>query len=514
MSVLDVTDITFNYGDEELYHKASMRLYQGEHAVLVGPNGTGKTTLLKLLEQSIKPDTGSIAWQPNRRIGYLDQYASIDGKLRVKEYLYTVFLPLFEKEETMIALYEKAAVLDSKEQEKALFQAASLSEELLESDFYGLKSKIGNIIHGLGLEMHHLELPIAKLSGGMRAKIILGKLLLEEADILLLDEPTNFLDVRHIEWLTKFLNNYSKAFIVVSHHESFIRDIARTVFALEHGKIVRYKGNYEFYLNERALRYEQHEKAYLSQKKMIDETTDFIKKNLVRASTTKRAKSRRKMLEKVVRLAPPRKDRTYRFAFPMAHSTGRDVLAVDHLEIGYDDPLVDPLDMMIRKEEKVVITGKNGIGKSTFIKTIMGMIPALSGNYRWIDTAAIAYFEQESNLPDERTPFEIVHYAYQNFTKKDVMSLLGNHGIDYDMAMRPVKTLSGGEKTKIRLALLRHQKGNVLILDEPTNHLDVEAKEALKRALIDYPGTLLLVSHDEEFYRSICDYAIGFEEET
>jgi ATPase subunit of ABC transporter with duplicated ATPase domains len=512
MSVLDVTDITFNYGDEELYNRASMRLFEGEHAVLVGANGTGKTTLLKLLEQSIKPDTGTIKWHPHKQIGYLDQYASIDEKRRVKEYLYTVFLPLFEKEENMISLYEHAAHLEVKEQEKVLMRAAALSEELLESDFYGLKSKIGNIIHGLGLDMSHLELPIGKLSGGMRAKIILGKLLLEEADVLLLDEPTNFLDIKHIDWLTKFLNSYKKAFIVVSHHETFIRAIARTVFALEHGKIVRYKGDYDFYLQERELRYEQHEKAYLSQKKMIDETTDFIKKNLVRASTTKRAKSRRKMLEKIVRLVPPQKDRTYRFFFPMGHSTGRDVFLANALEIGYEEPLVDPLDIVIRKEEKVVITGKNGIGKSTFIKTIMGITEALAGTYQWIDTAEIAYFEQESHLPDERTPFEVVHYAYPHFTKREVMSLLGNHGIDYDMATRAIRTLSGGEKTKIRLALLRHQKGNVLILDEPTNHLDVEAREALKRALIDYSGTLLLVSHDEEFYRSICDYAISFEE--
>ncbi|MFP4187608.1 MAG: ABC-F family ATP-binding cassette domain-containing protein [Acholeplasmataceae bacterium] len=512
MSVLDVTDITFSYGDEQLYNRASMRLFPGEHAVLVGPNGSGKTTLLKLLERSIKPDTGSIRWSSDKRIGYLDQYASIDEGLRVKEYLYAVFLPLFEKEERMVALYETAAHLEAEEQKKALFQAANLSEELIESDFYGLKSKIGNIIHGLGLEMSHLELPIARLSGGMRAKIILGKLLLEEADVLLLDEPTNFLDVRHIDWLTKFLNDYQKAFIVVSHHEAFVRAIARTVFALEHGDIVRYKGDYDFYLKERELRSEQHEKAYASQKKRIDATTDFIRKNIVRASTTKRAKSRRKMLEKIVRLAPPRKDRTYQFFFPLGHPTGRDVLVVDSLEFGYDRPLVDPLGITIRKEEKVVITGKNGIGKSTFIKTVMGLIEALDGTYRWIDTAEIAYFEQESSLPDERTPFEVVHSAYPHFTKREVMSLLGNHGIDYDMAIRRIRTLSGGEKTKIRLALLRHQKGNVLVLDEPTNHLDAEAREALKSALIDYSGTLILVSHDEEFYRSICDYAISFEE--
>ncbi|MFU8785941.1 MAG: ABC-F family ATP-binding cassette domain-containing protein [Candidatus Izemoplasmataceae bacterium] len=512
MSLLDVENLTFSYGSELLYEKASLRLFEGEHAVLVGPNGTGKSTLLKLLDRLIKPDDGSIAWLPNKKVGYLDQYAVINGEVLVKDYLYEVFYDLFEKERLMEALYASLNASNLSEHERILNRASTLQEQLLEADFYGIKSQVSKILSGLGLNIEILDSPIKHLSGGMRAKIILAKLLLEEADILLLDEPTNFLDVKHIEWLTKFLIGYPKSYIVISHQEDFLREIATTVFALEGKQITRYKGNFDYYLKERELRYEQQKKAFITQQKFISKTEDFIQKNITRASTTKRAQSRRKQLQKIVKVAPPKKNRTYKFGFPMARSTGRDVLVIDNLEIGYQFPLVDPLSFTIMKEDKVAITGKNGIGKSTFIKTILGQIPSISGKFDWIDTAEIAYFEQDTKFEDHLTPFQVVHNYYPNFTKKEVMGLLGNHGIDFEMASRQLNTLSGGEQTKVRLALLRHKKGNVLILDEPTNHLDAEAKEALKEALAKYEGTLILVSHEQEFYQEICDYEITLYE--
>ncbi|MCD4826313.1 MAG: ATP-binding cassette domain-containing protein [Acholeplasmataceae bacterium] len=512
MSILEVENIKFSYSGEQLYQQASMRLFEGEHAVLVGPNGTGKSTLLKLLDKSLKPDAGTINWMTNKKIGYLDQYAKIDPKLLVKSYLYDVFLPLFEKEKEMEKLYQSVATAPEDMHEKIMHWASDLQEQLLDSEFYKMKSLVGNIIHGLGLQMDILDMQIKHLSGGMRAKIILGKLLLENADVLLLDEPTNFLDVKHIEWLTKFLNSYDKAFIVVSHHEEFLMDIAQTVFALENGQISRYKGDYLFYLSERELRVAQQEKAFVSQQKFIKKTEDFIKKNIVRATTTKRAQSRRKMLAKIERIKAPDQSKTYHFNFPLSKMTGKDVFTSIDLEIGYSDSLLEPLNMAILKQEKVALTGKNGVGKSTFVKTILDIIPKLGGEYHWIDTAHIAYFEQESKFDDGITPFQVVHHRYQHFTKKDVMSLLANQGIDYEMATRDINTLSGGEQTKVRLALLRHQKGNVLILDEPTNHLDFAAKEALKDALITYEGTLILVSHEKEFYQDICDYEISLYE--
>ncbi len=509
MSILEVKDLSFTYGESMLYDKASMRLFEGEHAVLVGPNGSGKSTLLKLLDYRLAPDTGKIEWLPTIRVGYLDQYAQIDGNSDVKTYLYEVFYDLFEKESRMEWLYEEAALAESHKQNKLLVQAANLQEQLLDSDFYTIKSLVSKIIQGLGLEMSVLNQKIKTLSGGMRAKIILSKLLLEEADVLLLDEPTNFLDISHIEWLSKFLTDYHKSFIVVSHQEDFLESIANTVLALENGQITRYKGNYNHYLKERELRYEQQKKAYSSQTKFIKRTEEFIQKNIVRASTTKRAQSRRKMLAKLERVQRPRQERTYQFFFPMGRSTGKDVIKMEKLEVGYSESLIEPLDFTIMKGEKVVITGENGIGKSTLVKTILDIIPEIAGNYEWIDTAQIAYFEQDSTLEHNLTPFEIIHNAYPHFVRKEIMDLLGNHGVDYDMARRKIGSLSGGEKTKVRLALLRHQKANVLILDEPTNHLDVAAKEALKEALIDFPGTIILVSHESLFYEAICDYEIA-----
>ncbi|MFW6298506.1 MAG: ABC-F family ATP-binding cassette domain-containing protein [Bacillota bacterium] len=506
MSLLTVEGMTFDHGEGTLLRDVSMRLFEREHAVLVGPNGTGKSTLMKLLAKRLIPDSGKIEWMHNKQVGYLDQYASLDESLSLKTYLHGVFEELFQKESLMERLYEDVAhTNDAEKQTRLLNRASALGEDLLENDFYSIKSRIGKVIGGLGLESEWLERPLGVLSGGMRAKAILAKLLLEESDVLLLDEPTNFLDVDHIEWLATFLNAYDKAFIVVSHDEGFLRKIAKTVFALEYGKVERYKGDYAYYEAERALRHTQHERAFESQQKHIKKTEAFIQKNITRASTSNRAKSRRKQLNKLKRIERPKENPVYRFAFPFSKPTGRDVLSVENLEIGYDTPLTDPLNFIIQKGEKVAITGENGIGKSTFIKTVLGELDALGGAYTWIDTANIAYFEQEASFDPAMTPFQIVHAHYPSFTKQDVMALLGHHGIDYTKATRTLGTLSGGESTKVRLALLYHQKGNVLILDEPTNHLDQNAKSALKDALLRYKGTLILVSHEKAFYEDICD---------
>ena len=509
MGVVHVKNVSFNYGENTFLHQASLRLLPEEHAVLVGPNGAGKSTLLKLIDGSLRPDSGVIERDHAKRIGYLDQYMDLDTTKTVKDYLYDVYLPLFEKEARMEMLYSEAALTTGDAQETLLLKAANLSDALIENDFYAVKSEVGKVISGLGLSLDLLDTKIARLSGGMRAKMILAKLLLEDVDVLLLDEPTNFLDVEHIEWLGKFLQNYQGAFLVVSHHEAFLKTIAQTVFALEHNKVVRYKGDYSRYLSMRSLQAKQHEKAYESQQKFIHRTQTFIEKNITRAKTSKRAKSRRKMLEKLPRIEKPRQATNYTFHFPFGRSTGKEVLVLKALEIGYNDVLVEPISLVIRKEEKVVLTGANGIGKSTLVKTINGLVEPLGGSYEWIDTADIGYLEQDSTLHKAMTPFEIIHDAYPQFTRKDVMALLGAHGIDYDKAHRAVNTLSGGEKTKVRLALLKHQKSNVLILDEPTNHLDVNAKEALKDALEAYQGTLILVSHETAFYKSICDYEIA-----
>ena len=511
MSLLEVKKMCFEYQKESLYRDAEMRLFLGDHACLVGPNGVGKTTLLKLLDKSLTPDSGEIEWVQTLKVGYLDQYASISQGLSVKEYLYDVYFELFEKEKRMENLYHDLIDKGVLEQEKMLHWANDIQEELIENNFYAIKSSIGNVINGLGLSMDLLDNKISTLSGGMRAKIILGKLLLEEADCILLDEPTNFLDIKHIDWLAKFLTNYPKTFIVVSHNEDFVSRIANVIFAVENKGITRYKGNYDFYLKEKELRKVQHEKSFAAQQKYVKNTEEFIQKNLVRASTTKRAQSRRKMLEKLVKIERPHSEKEIKYHFPFGTDTGRDVLKVENLEIGYNFPLLLPITTKIVKHDSVVITGKNGIGKSTFLKTVLGVIGRISGEFKWIDTAKIGYFEQEGNLNEEKTPFGIVSGIFSELDKKEVIDLLAQSGLVYDMMMRPLKTLSGGEKTKVRLAIMKKEKTNVLVFDEPTNHLDVNSKRALKEALIKYPGTLIIVSHDKDFYEEICETEIKFE---
>lgn len=510
MSLLEVKDLSFRYSDKQILENVNIRIFNNEHVVLLGPNGSGKSTFLKLLYKEIKPDSGSVTWENNKKVGYLDQYVNINPKLIVRQYIYDVFKNLFEKETQMLNLYEQInETSDMLKIDKLLNYAASIQDELTDENFYAIKSLVNSVINGLGLSSDVLNMKVEHLSGGMRAKIILAKLLLQENDVLLLDEPTNFLDTMHIDFLISFLNEYKKSFIVVSHDEAFVEKIAKVVIAIEAMQINRYKGDYQFYLKEREIRFNHQEKAYESQQRLIKETKDFIDKNIVRASTTKRAQSRRRMLNKLTRVKQVRKDKTYKFEFITKGSTGIDVLKINDLEIGYNkEPLIDKLNFIIRNKDKVVITGKNGVGKSTFIKTILSQIEKIDGNFKWIETANISYLEQDSFFLTNNTAFEVVHYKYPKLTNTEVMSLLASYGINYDMANRALNTLSGGEQTKVKLSLLKYEYGNVLILDEPTNHLDVNAKEALKEALIEYQGTLILVSHEKDFYEDICDYEI------
>jgi len=511
MSYLDVNNLSFKYQEKPIFEGAEMRLFEGDHMVIVGPNGSGKTTLLNLLVKEITPDKGTISWLNNLKVGYLDQYATVDKEKLVRQYLLEVYEPLFKLEDRMNSLYERIADGSSTDIEKDLHYASEIQEQLLDSDFYRIKSSLSNVIGGLGMSIDVLDKKIDHLSSGMREKTILAKLLLKDSDVLILDEPTNFLDIAHIEWLTKFLKAYEKTFIVVSHDEVFVSEIAKVVIAIENTKLTRYKGDYQFYLDNRALRIEQQEKAFESQQREIKVKQTFVEKNLVRASTTKRAQSVRRQLLKMEIIDKPIKPKKLRFWFPYSSDTGKEVLAVNDLVIGYNNkPLLAPISFTIRKNTINVITGHNGIGKSTLIKTIIGMMDPISGSYEWIDTAQINYFSQELDLEGNLTAFEHLYYVMNVDNQKDVYTLLAQYGITYEQARRPLSSLSGGQQTKVRLALMHQYKSNVLILDEPTNHLDIQAKEALKKALVEYQGTVILVTHEKEFYVDLKAQIIDF----
>ena len=511
MSLLDIENVSFNYDGQALLERVNLRLLPKEHVVLLGANGTGKTTMMKLFMHKLSPDKGKITFHPQKVFKALDQHLELPKEKTVIEYLSGVYQEYFDLEKQMNQLYEDAIHLDEKEQLRKINQATRISEKLMDSPFYQYQSEILKILTGLGLDATVLDKPIKNLSGGMRSKVKLTEILLADADVLLLDEPTNFLDENQVEWLMKYLKKWPNAFILITHEERVAKAVADIIWAIEQKTIELYRGNYQFYLKEKAQRAITHEKAFTSQQKLIEKTETFIAKNITRATTTKRAQSRRKMLEKLERINPKEKDKTYAFTFLESSPTGEKVCVLKDLVSGYQTPLTEPLNITIRKQEKWVITGENGIGKTTLIRTLLSELSPLSGEVSWINTAKINYFSQDHHLNLSLTPFQAIHEAFPLFEKEKIFSLLGRFGIKRDKVNRALSTLSGGEQSKVRLARLFPIKSNVFVLDEPTNHLDKAIKKALKEALIAYQGTLILVSHERDFYEDICDIELHLE---
>ena len=508
--MLEVSNLNFKYTDKPIIVNATFRLFNHDHAVIVGPNGIGKSTFLNLICKNLLPDSGTIEWLPNIKYAYLDQHIKINTNKTIKEYLYEVFSDLFDKEERMNSYYEALASCNENEFEKYLNRATAIQEELEEKNFYRLKSEVGNIVNGLGISNVDLDTPLSKLSGGQRAKVFLGKLLLEECDCILLDEPTNFLDVRHIEWLTKYLQNYPKSFVVITHDYEFAKDIANVVFELKNGSFIRYNGDFAFYEKERVIRDEQYRKNYEAQQRMIKNTEDFIQKNIVRASTTKQAQSRRKMLEKLERLEKPQEATKVTFKFNMSKNLSQEVLLVKNLSIGYTKPILPPISFEVRYNQKVAIIGHNGIGKSTLLKTLLGEISSFGGSYKFCSSADISYYRQEENFPSLK-PIDYVRTFYPELDNEKIRALLAKVGLKSDSISKTMDILSGGEQTKVRIAIMMNKKANILIFDEPTNHLDVVAKLALFDAISEFDGTVILVSHDAEFYKGLVDFEVDLE---
>jgi len=511
MSLLTLKDVTFNYVGTPLLESVNGRLLAKEHVVLLGPNGTGKSTLMRLLMKQIKPDAGQLTWEPHITVRGLDQQLELPLEKTVLEFLSGVFHTSFLQEQQMQKYYQESMALEGDAQLKKIAQATRIQEALSDSGFYQYQTEISKILTGVGLSTDILNDRIQTLSGGMRSKVKLAELLLAESDVLLLDEPTNFLDETQVNWLIRYLKGWPKAFILVTHETEVAQEVADVIWVIEQKSLSIYRGDYQYYLAEKELRATQHHKAVTAQQKWIKQTETFIAKNIARASTTKLAQSRRKVLEKTTRLNPLEKKKEYRFEWPLSRPTGQKVLKVEHLEVGYEGPLVEAIDWTVLKGEKWVITGKNGVGKSTLMKTINQIIPSLQGRFHWIDTADINYFSQERAFDKEETPFSVIHEAFPLWDQEKIYSLLGLFGLKADKAKRSMRTLSGGEQTKVRMALIAKIKSNVLIFDEPTNHLDIEIKAALQKALMDYQGTVLLVSHEKPFYEPICDHQLVLE---
>lgn len=506
--MLEVNNLKFSYGSVDLFNNVEFKIYNSEHVGLVGRNGCGKTTLMNLLVHKLAPDSGDIIWDKNITFSYLDQHLKIHDDLTIKEYLYTVYLDLFKKEDEMNALYESMAEANPDDYDKILKKCDNIMNYLEEKDFYMIKSKIGNVINGLGIIMDENHL-LMNLSGGQRAKVFLGKMLLEEKDVLLLDEPTNFLDAAHVDWLAKFLINYKNAVIVISHNIDFLNQISNVILSLENKKVTKYKGNYDSYLKQKAENEETYIKEYEKQQKFIKKTEEFINKNIVRATTTKRAQSRRKMLEKIEVLEKPQGEKKVFFDFKFTKTFNTDVLTVKNLKIGYETVILDNLNIKFEFGNKYVITGKNGIGKTTFLKTILGEIPSLGGTIKLSPYNDITYFKQEEHA-QKITPIDFFREKYPLLNDQEIRSILAKYGIIGEDAIKTMDSLSGGEVCKVRFAILSLESSNLLILDEPTNHLDKQAKKSLFTALATYPGTVILVSHEKSFYKQLNMKEINF----
>ena len=507
--MLEIIDLKFGYGAQELFNKASVTIYNGEHVGLIGLNGVGKSTLMNLLAFRLTPDEGKIIWDKNVTFSYLDQQLEVKTDISITDYLYDVYTPLFKKEEEMNNLYNSLVDANPDDYDKILRKAENIQTYLDENNFYMIKSKIGNVINGLGIDIEDGR-SLKELSGGQRAKVFLGKMLLEEKDVLLLDEPTNFLDARHVEWLTKFLTGYKNSFIVISHNVEFLNNVCDVTLVLENKLLARYKGNYDAYLKQHEVNRVAYEKAYNRQQAFIKHQQDFINKNLVRASTTHRAQSRQKLLNKLEVMEKPAGEKPVHFNFEFTKSFHKSPLIVNDLSIGYTHPILEHINLKLEFGKKYVIIGKNGIGKTTFVKTILGKLEPLAGSYELTDLNTIYYYAQEET-PDDFSAIQYFRNDYPQMDDKQIRGILARYGVSGELPLKSMKYLSGGEAAKVRFAKLSLTKSNLLILDEPTNHLDKLAKKSLFEKIATYPGTVILVSHEKSFYDELKMIHINFD---
>ncbi|WP_027417657.1 ABC-F family ATP-binding cassette domain-containing protein [Aneurinibacillus terranovensis] len=499
MSLLTVEDLSHSFGDRTLFKNVSFRLLPGEHVGLVGANGAGKSTLMNILTGQLISDTGKIEWTPRVHYGYLDQHSVLTPGKTVRDVLKDAFLPLFEKEKEMLDITEKMAEATPEELEALLEQMGEIQEILDATGFYLLDVKVEEMANGLGLDAIGLDRDVASLSGGQRTKVLLAKLLLEKPTVLLLDEPTNYLDVEHIQWLTNYLKEYPFAFILISHDTDFMNEVVSVIYHLEFAKLTRYSANYEKFLEMADINKTQHINAYEKQQEHIRKTEDFIQRNKARYSTSGRAKSRQKQLDRMERIDRPETAPPPTFQFLEARASSKTVFEAQDLEIGYSSPLLPKMNMTIERGEKIAIVGCNGVGKSTLLKTIMGTIQPLGGKIYLGDFLHPAYFEQEVKAGNQ-TPIDAVWDEFPSMNQHEIRGALARCGLKNEHINRPLNMLSGGEQAKVRLCKLLMRESNWILFDEPTNHLDIAAKAELKRALKAYKGTILLVCHEPDFY--------------
>ena len=500
MSILNVEHLSHGFGDRAIFHDVSFRLLKGEHIGLIGANGEGKSTFMNIITGKLQPDEGKVEWAKRVRVGYLDQHAVLEKGMTVREVLKNAFSFLFELEEQMNGICDRLGDAPEGEMEAMMEELGTIQDLLMAHDFYTIDAKVDEVGRALGLADIGMEKDVTELSGGQRTKVLLGKLLLEKPDILLLDEPTNYLDEQHIEWLKRYLQEYENAFILISHDIPFLNSVINIIYHMENQRLDRYVGDYDKFREVYEVKKAQLEAAYKRQQQEIAELQDFVARNKARVSTRNMAMSRQKKLDKMDVIELAKEKPKPEFHFLEARAAGKCIFETEDLVIGYDqnEPLSKPLNLYMERGEKIALVGANGIGKTTLLKSILGLIPALSGKAVLGDYLEIGYFEQEMAPGNTTTCIEEIWKEFPSYTQYQVRSALAKCGLTTKHIESQVRVLSGGEQAKVRLG-----ETNLLLLGEPTNHLDVDAKDELKRALKEYRGSILLICHEPEFYSDV-----------
>lgn len=509
MIIAQAQDLEQRFGGNTIFSNISFSVPDNARIGLVGPNGAGKTTLLKIMTGQQEPTSGQFTINKGLKVGYIAQENSLDEDKTIWDEMLTVFNDLIEKNKKITKMQEQIA--DHPEDEDLLKRYDQLAYDFEQEGGFTYQAEIKSILNGFNFKENTWNKVIGTLSGGEKTRLAFVKLLLQKPPVLLLDEPTNYLDLDTLDWLEAFLKNYQGAIITVSHDQYFLDHLANQIFELNFGKLTTFKGNYSQYVKERELMDSQQEAAYEKQQEKIKKEEGFIQKNLVRASTTKRAQSRRKVLDKMQRIKPPKHKQKVRINFSSERPSGKEVLIAKDLTIGYPDKvMVSDIDFQVNKNDRVAIIGPNGIGKSTLLKTIMKKLEPKDGSIKYGASLDIGYYDQElQSLDPSKTVLDTIWDRHKTMPEKDVRSILASFLFTAEDIDKTVGQLSGGQKARLTLTVLSLEKDNFLLMDEPTNHLDIEAKEVLEQALDNYDGTLLFVSHDRYFINELANKIIS-----
>ena len=506
--LIQLNNVTKNFVVNEIFSNVKMEINDKDRVAIVGRNGAGKSTLLKIISGELSFDSGERTISKNTTIGYLSQEFIVREDLSIYEEMITCFDEIISLEADLEKLSYELTPENIENDSGLLDRFDRLQNEVLTHKDYHYKSKIESVLYGLDFTKDVFDKKISTFSGGEKTRLSMAKLLLSEPDLLILDEPTNHLDMENVAWLENYLSSYNGAIVIVSHDRYFLDKVVNVVYNLEFGKLKKYVGNYSKFLKQYEEDYEKQLKEFTSQQKDIKRLEEFVQKNIARASTSKMAKSRQKVLDKMELIDNPKKDdKAANIEFNIKEQSGRDVLMIENLKVGYDGKQVgNAYNFSVYKGDRIAIVGRNGIGKSTLIKTIAKKQNAIGGSVHYGSKVSLGYYDQkQAEFESSKTILNELWDEYPLMKEAEVRTVLGRFLFRGDSVLKIVRDLSGGEKARLQLAKLMLEKNNLLVLDEPTNHLDITSKQVLEDALENYEGTIVFVSHDRYFINKIAN---------